>query len=152
MYHNIINIIISSNVLVILYAMPVSLIWNVFFTNSQMYVDVWLSACRLSCFSRVWLFATLWTEAHQAPLSMGFSRQASWSGLLCPPPGPSSRDRTCLIHPLHWLAGRFFTTSTTWEARVTLCFIQLIYLSFPSLRPRCFNYTILEYPTLTVHY
>ena len=29
----------------------------------------------LSCFSRVRLFATLWTVAHQAPLSMGFSRQ-----------------------------------------------------------------------------
>ena len=28
-----------------------------------------------------------WTVAHQAPLSMGFSRQEYWSGLLCPPPG-----------------------------------------------------------------
>ena len=41
----------------------------------------------LSCFSRVWLFATLWTVAHQAPLSMGFSREEYWSGLPCPPPG-----------------------------------------------------------------
>ena len=32
-------------------------------------------ACVLSCFSHVQLFATLWTIAHQAPLSMGFSRQ-----------------------------------------------------------------------------
>ena len=31
--------------------------------------------------------ATLWTEARQAPLSMGFSRQEYWSGLPCPPPG-----------------------------------------------------------------
>ena len=30
---------------------------------------------------------TLWTIAHQAPLSMGFSRQEYWSGLLFPPPG-----------------------------------------------------------------
>ena len=29
----------------------------------------------------------LWTVAHQAPLSMGFSRQEYWSGLPCPPPG-----------------------------------------------------------------
>ena len=28
-----------------------------------------------------------WTVAHQAPLSMGFSRQEYWSGLPCPPPG-----------------------------------------------------------------
>ena len=31
--------------------------------------------------SNVWLFATPWTVAHQAPLSMGFSRQEYWSGL-----------------------------------------------------------------------
>ena len=35
----------------------------------------------LSHFSRVQHFATPWTEAHQAPLSMGFSRQEHWSGL-----------------------------------------------------------------------
>ena len=35
----------------------------------------------LSRFSRVRLYATLWTAAHQAPLSMGFSSQEYWSGL-----------------------------------------------------------------------
>ena len=35
----------------------------------------------------VWLFATPWAVAHQAPLFMGFSRQEYWSGLPCPPPG-----------------------------------------------------------------
>ena len=40
----------------------------------------------LSRFSRGQLSATLWT-AHQAPLSMEFSRQEYWSGLPCPPPG-----------------------------------------------------------------
>ena len=34
-----------------------------------------------------WLFVTLWTIAHQAPLSMRFPRQEYWSGLPCPPPG-----------------------------------------------------------------
>ena len=34
-----------------------------------------LHACMLSHFSSAWLFATVWTEAHQAPFSMGFSRQ-----------------------------------------------------------------------------
>ena len=43
-------------------------------------------ACVLSCFSCVWLFATPWTVAHQAPLSMGFSRQEHWRGLPCPSP------------------------------------------------------------------
>ena len=38
----------------------------------------------LSHFSRVRLCETLWTAAHQAPLSTGFSRQEYWSGLLFP--------------------------------------------------------------------
>ena len=36
--------------------------------------------------SRVRLLATLWTVAHQAPVSMGFSRQEYWSGLSFPSP------------------------------------------------------------------
>ena len=32
-------------------------------------------------------FATPWTVAHQAPLSLGFRKQEYWSGLPCPPPG-----------------------------------------------------------------
>ena len=51
----------------------------------------------LSHFSRVCLFATLWTIAHQAPLSVGFSRQEYWSGLPCLLPGdlPDPGDQTC---------------------------------------------------------
>ena len=41
----------------------------------------------LMLLSRVQLFATPWTVAHQAPLSMGFSRQEYWSGVPYPPPG-----------------------------------------------------------------
>ena len=40
----------------------------------------------LSCFSRVWLCVTPQTAAHQAPLSLGFSRQEYWSGLPFPSP------------------------------------------------------------------
>ena len=60
-------------------------------------------ACMLSHFSRVWLFETLWTGAHQAPLSMGFSRQEYWSGLPCPFPGnlPHPESSPCLLHLLH---------------------------------------------------
>ena len=39
----------------------------------------------LSRFSCVRLFVTLWTIAHQAPLSMEFSRQECWSEFPCPP-------------------------------------------------------------------
>ena len=71
----------------------------------------------LCCFSCVQLSATLCTVAHQAPLSMGFSRQEYWSGLPCPPPGDlpdAGTEPASLWCPT--LAGRFFTTSTTWEA------------------------------------
>ena len=61
----------------------------------------------LSCFSPVWLFATLRTIACQAPLFMGFSRQEYWSGLPCPPPGDLAHPGikpTSLLSPA--LAGR----------------------------------------------
>ena len=46
-----------------------------------------MGARLLHRFSRVGPFATPWTAAHQAALSMGFSKREYWSGLPCPPPG-----------------------------------------------------------------
>ena len=77
-----------------------------------------MHACMISRSSLVRLFATLWTAAHQAPLSMGFSRQEYWSGLPCPSPGDlpnSGIEPESLMS--HALAGGFFTTSTTWEVQ-----------------------------------
>ena len=45
-----------------------------------------LSLCSTVFHLHVWLLVTPWTVAHQAPLSMGFSRQEYWRGLPCPPP------------------------------------------------------------------
>ena len=67
----------------------------------------------LSCFSRVWLFETLWTAARQALLSMEFCRQEYWSGLPWPPPrdlpnlGIKSSSPVLQADSLHW---------ATWEA------------------------------------
>ena len=83
--------------------------------NSQDQPSV-VRACTLSHFSCVWLSATLWTVASQAPLSMGFSRQEYWSGLPFPPPGDlpdPGIEPTSPSSPA--LAGGFFTTSATWE-------------------------------------
>ena len=74
--------------------------------------------CMLNHFSHVPLFATPCTTAHQAPLSMGFSRQEYWSELLCPPPGELPKlgiEPAILTCPA--LSGRTFTTSTNWEAQ-----------------------------------
>ena len=46
-----------------------------------------LDTSKVKSLSNVWLFATLWTVAYQAPPSMGFSRQDYWSGLPFPSPG-----------------------------------------------------------------
>ena len=66
--------------------------------------------------SHVRLCETLWTLAHQAPVSQGFSRQEYWSGLPCFPPGDLPNpgiEPMSLMSPV--LTGRFFTTSATWE-------------------------------------
>ena len=64
--------------------------------------------------SHVWLLETPWTVACQAPQSMRFFRQEYWSGLPCFPPVDLPDPG---IEPVSLaLAGRFFTTSTTWEA------------------------------------
>ena len=71
-----------------------------------------------------------WTVACQTPLSMGFPRQESWSGLPfpipsdLPHPGIKSMSLTSSA-----LAGRFFNTSATWEVQ-RLLFV-LFPLSFP---------------------
>ena len=70
--------------------------------------------CVLSHFSHVWLFVTLWTVAHQAPILMGFSRQEYLNGLPCPLqrdlPNPGIKPTSPA------LAGGLSTSSTSWEA------------------------------------
>jgi len=64
--------------------------------------------CMLSYFIHVWLFVTLWTATHQAPLAMGFSRQEYWSGLPCPSLGNLPNLGTH-ISCVSSTADRFFT-------------------------------------------
>ena len=55
----------------------------------------------------------------QAPLSMRFSRQEYWSGLLGPPPGDLPNPGIEPASPMSpALTGRFFTTGATWEAPI----------------------------------
>ena len=95
----------------------------------------------LSCFSCVWLFATPWTVACQAPLFIELSRQEYWSGLPFPPPGdlldPGIKPAS-LLSPA--LADRFFTTSATWEARFQISAVSFTHDSAqksPSQRDPC---------------
>ena len=77
-----------------------------YFLKISEWVSEWVKSLSL-----VWLFATPWTVAHQAPPSMGFSRQEYWSGLPFPSPccfitsvvpdsvRPHRRQPTRLPHP-----------------------------------------------------
>ena len=67
-----------------------------------------LSACQ--SLSPIQLFATPWTVANQAPLSMEFPRQEYWSALPFPPPGDLLDPGIEPASPA--LAGGFFTTET----------------------------------------
>ena len=95
--------------------------WNkqVSFTN--------LWAQSLSC---VWLFATPWTAAYQAPLSMEFPRQEYWSGLPFPPPGdlpdqgikpasPAMADEPLSLHQFDFFLPT--TTTKSLQSCPTLC-------------------------------
>ena len=91
---------------------------SIFSKNILMYICVCVCVCvyahMLSHFSFIRLFSTLWTVAHQDPLSMGFSRQEYWGGLPYPTPGdlPNPGIKPASV-PFPTLAGRFFTPSAT---------------------------------------
>ena len=61
--------------------------------------NAWKWKVKVKSLSRVRLLATPWTAAHQAPLSMGFSRQEYWSGVLF----ITLRILTCLLSSVQLL-------------------------------------------------
>ena len=76
--------------------------------------SAWRWKVKVKSCSRVQLFATPWTAAYQAPLSMGYSRHEYWSRLLFPSPGASRpRDWTWVSRIV---GGRF----TVWATREVL--------------------------------
>ena len=110
---------------------------------THLHICIYMYVCMLSCFICVQLFVTLWTVAHQTPLLMRFSRQEYWSGLPCPLPGdlPDPEIKPMSLMPPA-LAGRFFTTSATWEAlyrctNICVCVCVHTCNSIYSLRTLC---------------
>ena len=88
--------------------------------------------------SRVWVFATPWTVAHQVPLSVGFSRQKYWSRLLLPPPEylpdpgiePTSPVSRAVSLPLHSMWSLFIKSLQFSFDTVKNIPIFIIYQSF----------------------
>ena len=123
--------------------------WN----SAQCYVAGWMGgeygegcACVLSCFSRVLFCMTLWTVVSQAPLSMGFSRKEYWGGLPCPSPGDlpdPGIEPTSLMSPA--LAGRFFTSSTTWEEWIHTYMDESLCCSTETIRTLFVNWLLFSH-------
>ena len=84
---------------------------------SRMVLGILAGTCAqpLSCVGH---FATSWTVAHQAPLSVEFSRRENWIGLPFPPPGDFSqpRDQTCVSY-FSCIGRQILYQWATWEAQ-----------------------------------
>ena len=93
----------------------------------------------LNCFSYILLFVTPWTVACQVPVSMGFPRQESQSGLPFPSPEDLPHpgiEPTSLASPA--LVGTYVTTSTTWEVLIGIkCTINEKCLNHLETFPSC---------------
>ena len=79
----------------LLHSKPLQWKGHLFFGVSSIKVKV-------KSLNHVWLFATPWTVACQAPPSLGFSRQGCWSGLPFPSPGRSSISSIRLVQKHLW--------------------------------------------------
>ena len=88
-------------------SLPLSLLdqlWQGFWIPSEWKNSHWKLKCFCVCVSHVQIFAIPWTVALQAPLSMEFSRQECWSGLLFLLPGIILTQglNPSLLCLLHW--------------------------------------------------
>ena len=91
----------------------------------------------LGQFNRVRLCATPWTAAHQAPPSVGFSRQEHWSGVPLPSPFSGREGGTCVIAKLLQSCLTLCTTGTvSHQAPLSMGFSRQEYWSgLPCLPP-----------------
>ena len=94
---------------------------------------------------RVWLCVTPWIVAHQAPLSVGFSRQEHWSGLPCLPPGDLPHPEAEPRSPA--LAGGFLTIWATRAVHIGYMFNRE---HFVSANPSFIIYPWLSSPLVTI--
>ena len=83
--------------------------------------------CLLSCFSRVWLFATLWTVVHQALFGILQARVLEWVAKASSRGSSWPTDRTHIPH-VSSIADRFFIHWAPWEALIKYISLQFCLL------------------------
>ena len=94
--------------------------------------------CVLNLFSHVQFFKTLWTVAHQAPLSMRFSRQEFWSGLPCLPSRdlPVQGSNLHLLCLLYWQVGSLPLVPLGKSQKTVWTFLKKLKIELPwSINP-----------------
>ena len=99
--------------------------------NRLLQTDVCSCSAALGCSSHIRLSGTLWTVAHQAPLSMEFSWPKYRSELACPPPGDLPDPGIKRASPA--LAGGCFTIETPGKPQLSKCCAPNPVLSFTCL-------------------
>ena len=72
--------------------------------------SAWKWEVKVTSLSRIWLLATPWTAAYQAPLSMGFSRQEYWSGVPLPSP-----NETAFSNKKEWSTDVCYSMDEPWR-------------------------------------
>ena len=82
--------------------------------------NAWKWKVKVKSLSRVRLLATPWTAAHQAPLSMEFSRQEYWSGVPLPSPSPVCRG-SCLNEAGPFILDVLLWEGNWWKTKNKLC-------------------------------
>ena len=92
--------------------------------------NAWKWKVKVKSLSQVWLQATPWTAAYQAPPSMGLSRQEYWSGVPLPSPVPKSYKLT-ILNPSNQFSEAEFSSSfsllyNTFQNLSTISFLFLI--------------------------
>ena len=116
---------------------------------------------KVKVLSRVRLFATPWTAAHQAPPSMGFSRQEDWSGMPLPSPGLWSMRSQRVRHD--WghthahlrkgcgkldMGAKWFLSMKVTESFLTLHSVVFIFQIIVCMKIKLVRWTLLKYKSV----
>ena len=85
--------------------------------------NAWKWKVKVKLLSRVWLLATPWIAAYQAPLSIGFSRQEYWSGVPLPSPHPYMTTRKTIVLTRWTFVGKVMSLLFNILTRLVITFL-----------------------------
>jgi len=112
--------------------------------------NAWKWKVKGKSFSRVWLLATAWTAAYQAPPSMGFSRREHWSGVPLPSPTSGKSWGNLILESLVYTALLWTYHNSFWKKKSPFSSVQFsCSVMSDSLRPHELQHTRPPCPSST---